>query len=337
MSSRKRSGGPALGHDAFLDIVANLVGILIILVVILGASTAVKQTDAPEEPMVATDEQMNHLAESSLNAARIQLESDRLETMIRRYDNELAQAERARSQLMDLITAAKEAWASSQDQWDQKRVAAAARLTEKSKFEDRLAELEAQKESLESIPEKLIEIDHLPTPMAKTVFGQEVHLRLRENRVSVVPLDKLVDEIKSDFQRVAAGSKMGVEESSVGPIDGYIARYLSEKSRGVIRRDGRAAMATQLQLVRLAIEPLRETIGVPVSQTLTGRSDLDVELAGRDPATTTITVWVYPDSFTTFRELQKRLYQKGFATAARPLPMNMPITGSPQGSRSAAQ
>jgi len=36
---RRRNGSPALGHDAFLDIVANLVGILIILVVVLGSRT----------------------------------------------------------------------------------------------------------------------------------------------------------------------------------------------------------------------------------------------------------------------------------------------------------
>ena len=39
---RRKRTALELGHDAFLDIVANLVGILIILVVILGAqSTAV--------------------------------------------------------------------------------------------------------------------------------------------------------------------------------------------------------------------------------------------------------------------------------------------------------
>ena len=39
---RKKRTMLEMGHDAFLDIVANLVGILIILVVILGAqSTAV--------------------------------------------------------------------------------------------------------------------------------------------------------------------------------------------------------------------------------------------------------------------------------------------------------
>ena len=38
MSGRRRSI-VELGHDAFLDIVANLVGILIILVVVLGTQT----------------------------------------------------------------------------------------------------------------------------------------------------------------------------------------------------------------------------------------------------------------------------------------------------------
>ena len=58
--SRKNRSTLELGHDAFLDIVANLVGILIILVVILGTqSTAVieeivEQTIAEER--LATDD-----------------------------------------------------------------------------------------------------------------------------------------------------------------------------------------------------------------------------------------------------------------------------------------
>ena len=55
------------------------------------------------------------------------------------------------------------------------------------------------------------------------------------------------------------------------------------------------------------------------------------------PGATVITVWTYPDSFGDFRELKKWLFDRGFATAARPLPEDQPISGSPTGSRSAAQ
>jgi hypothetical protein len=64
---------------------------------------------------------------------------------------------------------------------------------------------------------------------------------------------------------------------------------------------------------------------------------LDIELAGRTPDRTTITVWVYPDSFAEFRRLKEHLYQRGFATAARPLPTDRPIAAGPKGTKSIAQ
>ena len=74
-----------------------------------------------------------------------------------------------------------------------------------------------------------------------------------------------------------------------------------------------------------------------VDQVLVDGKEIDIELAGRVPGTTTITVWVYPDSFAAFRQLKEHLYAKGYATAARPLPHDKPITGGPGGSRSNAQ
>ena len=55
------------------------------------------------------------------------------------------------------------------------------------------------------------------------------------------------------------------------------------------------------------------------------------------PTDTTLTFWVYPDSFGSFRELQTFAHQHGFKVAARPLPDGMLIMGSPSGSKSLGQ
>jgi hypothetical protein len=109
------------------------------------------------------------------------------------------------------------------------------------------------------------------------------------------------------------------------------------RSRQTVTRGGSVGMATRIELVGLLVEPLQEPHGQPLRKLLDGQSLVDIELAGRDPATTTITVWVYPDSFAEFRQLKEYLYGRGFATAARPLPAGHPISGGPQGSRSNAQ
>ena len=54
-----------------------------------------------------------------------------------------------------------------------------------------------------------------------------------------------------------------------------------------------------------------------------------------NPDRGTITLWVYPDSFTLYRRLRDELVARGFSVAARPLPAGMTIRGSPMGTQSA--
>jgi hypothetical protein len=51
----------------------------------------------------------------------------------------------------------------------------------------------------------------------------------------------------------------------------------------------------------------------------------------------TVTFWTYPDSFAAYRKLRELLYERGYTVAGRPLPMGQPISGSPYGSKTAAQ
>jgi hypothetical protein len=65
-------------------------------------------------------------------------------------------------------------------------------------------------------------------------------------------------------------------------------------------------------------------------------SDFHVALQTVKPGST-LTFWVYPDSFELYRELEELAHDAGFQVAARPLPFGVPIAGSPNGTRSAAQ
>jgi hypothetical protein len=83
--------------------------------------------------------------------------------------------------------------------------------------------------------------------------------------------------------------------------------------------------------------PADDESGEPLAEALQPNSEFSRHLAEWDPNETIITVWTYPDSFGAFRQLKSELYGRGFLTAARPLPDGQPISGSPQGTRSAAQ
>lgn len=354
--SRRRRNVIEMGHDSFLDIVANLVGILIILVVILGTQTHKLQQTLTEEmlsededglapdsvpgpPLVpwATQTQMDELAQTAMQAVAAQRDSMRLEATVARYDKEVELAERQRGELLDLITVAKKAWQEAQQELDQDHVRTAKLQSEIDRATSRLAELTGTKSELASQKAPVVAVEHLPTPMAKTVFGEEIHLRLKNDRLCVVPIDRLVDEIKADLSRNATSIREGRSASAVGPMRGFVAHYAMDRRVGRITQDGRTGMGVRVSLVGMSVEPTDDDIGQPVDQALQGTSFLDVELAGRDPVKTTITVWVYPDSFASFRRLKEHLYRRGFATAARPLEPDQQITGGPGGSKSQSQ
>jgi len=346
---RSRNNGPALGQDAFLDVVANLVAILIILVVILGAKSKEIVEAAKQEQVTAVassktidevelKQKYGVLQTEVQRAIAAQEESQRLEAMLKQSDMFIAAMERDRGKMIDLIEIVKTAWEEKQKELDQTLVFKAKQLSEETMVKDELKQLEATRSRLEKTPEPVVAIAHLPTPMAKTVFGEELHFRLKGGLLSVVPIDRLVDEIKRDFQRSVAGNREGKMESAVGPVQGYVAKFELNKSREMVNQGGQIATATRVELMGMTIEPLSEPYGQPLETVIASNgSQLDIELAGRSPDRTTITVWVYPDSFGDYRRLKEHLYQRGYATAARPLPMGMPISGGPQGSRSQAQ
>ena len=58
---------------------------------------------------------------------------------------------------------------------------------------------------------------------------------------------------------------------------------------------------------------------------------------GIDPQHTVVTFWVYPDSFTLYRRLRDYLYEHDVVVAGRPLPQDVPITCSRNGSVSRGQ
>jgi hypothetical protein len=92
-----------------------------------------------------------------------------------------------------------------------------------------------------------------------------------------------------------------------------------------------------VQFTKWDLLPVSGNLGEPVEQAILPTSILMQTLRNRSPDNTTVTVWTYPDSFGDYRTLKKALFERGFATAARPLPSGVLIGGSPHGSKSVAQ
>ncbi|MEL6898417.1 MAG: hypothetical protein AAFP90_20160, partial [Planctomycetota bacterium] len=328
----KQRSGPTVGHDAFLDIVANLVGILIILVVVLGAQSqgvstmtdreetvASDQASSPSQtPMVSADEvhalndelaQMQRDTDSSaVRAETLAMELRRMQSVISEHDERLQKMTSDRERLLDLVHLAEEAYESKKDELDSEKVQLASIKRQQATAQQQLAQLAGYRVRLENQEQPVVAVQHLPTPMAKTVFGDEIHLRLRDGHLSVVPVKLLMDRVKSDVQRIAGSTPNGDMESTVGPVSGYMARYVMRRTRRTMTQNGRVSLASFAELVSIEITPMEEPHGQTTAEAISESSLLDIELAGRDPRSTTVTIWVYPNDFADLRKIKEHLY-----------------------------
>jgi hypothetical protein len=327
------------GHDSFLDIVSNIVGILIILVMVTGVRAKNYKPDT--EPTETFDEVQ--ALQDELDSERQVADNRRLELQeLNHQIDEVEGLAKARDrQRMALATAAeamrrkvqerRESLDSkSQSQFDFSRQLADAQA--------QVAQLESAKNQIESSRPETIKVKALPTPLAKTVRGKEAHFQLRANRIIWIPLEQLLGEFKQDA-RSKASQLLSMSEFTeiVGPYGGFRLRYTLERQQ----ISPELAMATgaggqYAQLRRWTLIPTSNTLGETIEEALGPGSRFRRRVASLPPGTT-ITIWTYNDSFEDFRRVKEDLFASGFDTAGRPLPDGVPIGGSPEGTRSAAQ
>ena len=315
----------SVGEDSFLDTTANLVGIMIILVVLVGSKTT---TDAHEhgKEMAAQVEAEYMLAEPVQRAQGLQqaLVEQAMQVQEHTLEAEYRRAERDR--LLEQVTLARQAVDAELGATDEGQRKSIEKQRKFEQLESQLKKTNAMLGAAEEHKRPKIVLEHLPTPMAKTVFGRELHIRLQHGQVTVVPWDQLIEMLKNQLPLAAQrnASRGGIEET-LGPVGGFLMRYKMAAVRGGFELD------------RFEIETTPDNRAESLESALSPSGRLRLDLASRDPAETVVTVWVYPDSFDQFRVLKAELFDEGFLCAARPLPDGMRIGASPRGSRSSAQ
>jgi hypothetical protein len=323
-----------------LDIVANLVGILIILVMVIG----VRAKDAMLEaaPVAKPDDQPSaeaaEVAAAKAAADSVEHSIEQLSERIQRQDLEVNYRRLERDKIQLLLAAAEEEMESrraelseeQRKQFDLQRQVLAVR--------EQLSGIEQSVRAAEGSIPKTAVLEHLPTPMAKTVFGKELHFRLLGGRIVYVPWDELADELHEEAPKKLWRLKQADSiTESLGPIGGFLMKYELKKTQTTTTTRVGTAVQQRIELDQFVLVPVEENLGEPVAEALLDGGKFRSILAANNPDSTTITIWTYPDSFNDFRTLKQELFQRGYLTASRPLPDGHPIGGSPRGSRSAAQ
>lgn len=364
------------GSDSFLDVVANIVGILIILIVIAGlrvsqapvrvprleklSTDIVAATDeaAALEPVFAPeDEEPNPAppAEIATVSPRTSVPWQPPRELLEQADDlsaeilELKQAFRAAA---DQTTAVRQAETDLNERLTRLRAQAASRDREANHLA-REAEMQRTSfEQLQATAEQLLRqiaeeerkkpptktLEHRVTPVSKIVTGNEQHYRLSGNRVSEVPVNALSIRLKDQMERRKDWlMKQRSHQGTVGPIGGYTMHYMVQRENmGVLDEVRYGQGMVRISVTHWRIEPESDLETESAAEALRPGSRFYESLATAEEGSS-LTFWTYPNSYAVYRELQKFAHEQGFLVAGRPLPIGIPISGSPNGSKSAGQ
>ena len=333
------------GQDAFLDVLTNMVGIIILLVVVIGIRTsratmkaAIEQVQvaASDEDVIAKNEaeKARHAvraAESEVNdlvhqailvrdeTALRDKERTYLTTYVAAFDQEL-------NQRRSLLSA------DEQRDYDLRRKLAESQL--------KLDNLAREQVALLSAPTEVESIENQPTPLAQRTVGKQVLLYLSAGHVATIP-QELFDATMTDLQENAW--RLNSENHfirTVGPIGGFRLRYLfalqavrlKEASDVVGVRAQRAQVMARPQLVWFKISPEKTPLGEPVEEALKPNSQFRQTLRENPSDTSVAVIAVYPDSIKELQQLKRELYAARYATAYLPIRMGQPLKGAPSSS-----
>lgn len=341
----------AFSFDSFLDLVTNIVGIIIrlILVVWVGARSYTGFTDlhpkddkkVAEVPALPRDPLEEELAKQRAEMADAQ---KRLLDQLRQLDLSRDEDKKAADELASLDATRRELEAARSDI---ERTAAA----EGKNAKDYVLTLDDIQKRREKISEEIKALEKLPpmqkvlryrTPVSKPVHSSEWHFECAQGRVSFVDVSTMLEDVRARLHDKGESLKSQWQVRDVTEAVGaFRMHYVIERQRDGL--DGMLTLAPEAHasfgygLSEWIVEPMAPIRGETAAAALAANSEFRHVCDGLSPALATVTFWVYPDSFPIYRQLRDYLADRDIAVAGRPLPEGVPITCSKRGSVSRGQ
>ncbi len=340
-------------EDAFLDVVANVVGVLIILIMLVGAQASRSVLVTPSEKVSKiSSEQSSPSADFNIEQLRDELQQaqqaartsqraiQEIATRVVKIDHESQAYDQQRVELAMHRSLLEEDLQRRKEQLDgqkQREFDVQRQLVESSINLDKLSQEQIR---LVSLPEAVTEVECVPTPLAKVVEGKSIHLRLSKGLVSVVPFEELMEEVQFNLEGTLRRlQNRGRTVETYGPIDGYRLKLTMAQRKPQGAEGG--PLVGQMQRVKIGwvaeILPVSSEIGQNVEQSLLPGGVLHKHLVAHQRQKPAVVVWLYTDSFDEFRPLKRVLWERGFSLATRPMRLGSNIKASPEGTRAAAQ
>ena len=185
------------GQDSFLDVITNIVGILILLVLVVGLRTSHSVRDAPDadlpKQLVAKDE----IRQAYNNALTTERSVRDLVQRVgnARHESEFREEERA--WLSTTVAAAEKEIEACRAKLSTDGPARFRPPQKLATSQATLDDLTREQVALMARDPATEELECQPTPVAKTVTGKEVHVLLSDDHVAVVPFDELLEQMQA--------------------------------------------------------------------------------------------------------------------------------------------
>ncbi len=343
----------AFSFDSFLDLVTNVVGIIIRLILVVWAG-ARAYTGLPEffhptpPPAGATDlviptdplqyeldRQRAEMAEAQKRLLEQLRQLDMTKSTDQKAKQELAALD-ARRQSLDQAFSDLHQTAAQQGKAGQSAVLT---LTDIQKRRERIA---AEIKALEKLP-PLKKVLRYRTPVSQAIHSEEFHFECRQGRVAYVDVNAMLEDVRRHLRDKGDQLKTTWQVRDVtGAVGPFRMHYVIERQReamdgvfGGISPEANASFGYGLS--EWLIEPVAPFRGETVTDALATNSEFRHICDGLSAELSAVTLWVYPDSFELYRRLRDFLADRNITVAGRPLPAGMPITCSKRGSVSRGQ
>jgi hypothetical protein len=354
---RRRQRETVFGFDSFLDIVANVVGIIIrlILVAWVGAKSYKSfQTLLPKQPPIVAETAEVRTWEppavspvlpfqdpDNQELARAQKE---LLEKLRQLQKAQAEEQQA-SQVLAALAPRKETLRvqlAALDQAGKNPTLAYATSVTLAELRQRQQKVAAEIEALQKSPAAKKALRY-HAPVSEPVGAEEVFFECSNGRVTFIEIHTMLDEVKDRLREKGEQLRNSWQVSDVTrPVGPYRLRYTVGRHKGQFESAFAGAAPAQADgysygVIAWQLEPQTPFRGETAAEALAAGSTFRRIAAALESQATVATFWVYPDSFDLFRQLRDLLSERGITIAARPLTPGHPIAASIHGTRSRGQ
>jgi hypothetical protein len=351
---RRRVREIPFSFDSFLDIVANVVGIIIRLILVVWVGARSYSSLQSAIPSGATPEKAS--------TQKLQ-PRDPLEEELARHRRELAQAQQKLLAQLRLLQDFQAAEKQTEAEWqtlqlggrelesekialtraNNEREARARRVAlSSSEIRRRSQKLAEEIRALEQapLPSRVL---HYRTPVSRPLQSEELLFECKQGRVTFIDIAALLREVQQGLEEKSKLLRMQWEiEGVTGIMGAYRLHYTVERERGLLESISQSTPPDANSNFRYGlsgwlVEPMAMNRGETLQTALAKDSEFRQIVDSVDPQQSAVTFFVYPDSFALFRRLRDYLYDQDIVVAGRPLPEGVPISSSRHGTISRGQ